>query len=119
YLVGLANVIAARWLDSNALLAIVLFIGLVGAYAAQGALIQLRRIPSIIVTLGSSFIWLGLGLLVLPTPGGSAPAWLSNVFTSSPPLLPMPIWIAIVVAVVVYLITHLLPYGAVIRGAGS
>lgn len=119
FLVGLANVVAARWLTTDPLLAIAIFIAIVAAYAAQGALIYLRRIPSIIVTLGTSFIWSGLGLLVLATPGGSSPAWLSNVFSSSSPLLPMPIWIAIGAAVVVYAITHLIPYGAVIRGAGS
>ena len=42
--------------------------GLVAAYAAMGALIQLRNLPSIVVTLGMSFVWLGLAVLVLPTP---------------------------------------------------
>ena len=47
----------------------------VGVYAALGALIQLRSLPSIVVTLGMSFVWLGLAVLVLPTPGGKAPDW--------------------------------------------
>ncbi len=119
FLVGLANVVAARWLQHDPLLAIGIFVAIIAAYATQGALIYLRRIPSIIVTLGSSFIWAGLGLLVLATPGGSSPGWLSSIFNSNPPLLPMPVWIAIIIAGVTYVITHLLPYGTVIRGAGS
>ncbi len=38
-------------------------------YMAVGALIHLRNLPSIVVTLGMSFVWLGLSVLVLPTPG--------------------------------------------------
>jgi len=118
-LVGLVNVIVARWLIGDPLLVLACFVGIVAAYAAQGALIHIRQIPSIIVTLGTSFIWAGLGLLVLAVPGGTAPAWLTNFFTTAPVWLPLPVWIAIVAAVVVYVITHLLPYGAVLRGAGS
>lgn len=119
YLVGLANVVTARWLAHDPLLTVVMVVGIVLAYMAQGALIHIRRIPSIIVTLGTSFIWAGLGLLVLAIPGGSAPGWLTSFFGASPPLFPLPIWIAAFVAAAVYAITHLLPYGAVIRGAGS
>ena len=49
---------------------------LIAAYAALGALIHLRNLPSIVVTLGMSFVWLGLAVLVLPTPGGKAPDWI-------------------------------------------
>lgn len=119
FLVGLANVVAARWLQHDPLVAVGIFAAIIAAYATQAALIHLRRIPSIIVTLGSSFIWAGFGLVVLPTPGGGSPAWLTNILNSTPPLLPVSLWIAIGVAVVTFAITHLLPYGAVIRGAGS
>ena len=42
----------------------------VAAYALAGALIESRRLPSIVVTLGLSFVWLGCAVLLLPTPGG-------------------------------------------------
>ena len=45
-------------------------------YAALGALIHLRNLPSIVVTLGMSFVWQGLAILILPKPGGKAPDWL-------------------------------------------
>ena len=34
------------------------------------------ELPSLIVTLGMSFIWLGAAILVLSSPGGAAPPWL-------------------------------------------
>jgi ribose transport system permease protein len=119
YLVGLANVVSARWLTHEPLLAIAIFAGIVAAYMFQGVLVHVRQIPSIIVTLGSSFIWLGCGLLVLSIPGGNSPHWLSSFMNSSPPLVPLPVWISAGVALVAYAISFLLPYGAVIRGTGS
>ena len=47
--------------------------------------IYLRRLPAIVVTLGMSFIWLGIALIVLPTPGGEAPDWLGSLMTMKPP----------------------------------
>ncbi len=38
----------------------------------SGLLIQLRQLPSIIVTLGMSFIWLGAAVTLMPGPGGGA-----------------------------------------------
>ncbi len=119
YLVGFVNVVAARYLASDTLIALALFAGVVGAYALQASIIHLRQIPSIIVTLGTSFVWLGLALLVLPVPGGSAPDWLAGIFTATPPVLALPILVAIVLAALAYAISFLLPYGTVVRGAGS
>ncbi len=119
YLVGLANVVSARWLAHDPLLALAVFAGIVAAYMFQGVLVHLRQIPSIIVTLGSSFIWLGCGLLVLSIPGGTSPGWLGSFFNASPPLVPMPVWISVGVALVCYAICFLVPYGAVVRGTGA
>lgn len=119
YAVGLANVIGARYLASSPPLAIVLFAALILGYMAAGALVQLRRIPSIIVTLGASFIWLGAALLILNIPGGTSPGWLSAVFNWAPPLLPVPLLYAAVVAAVAYAIVFRTTFGIVLRGAGS
>ena len=48
-----------------------MLLGSIGVYAALGALIHLRNLPSIVVTLGMSFVWQGLAILLLPKPGGS------------------------------------------------
>ena len=60
-------------------------------YVALGALIHLRNLPSIVVTLGMSFVWLGLSVLILPTPGGKAPEWVRWLMTLKPPFVPLPI----------------------------
>jgi ribose transport system permease protein len=44
--------------------------------AINGALIVATRVPDIVVTLAMSFVWAGVALLVLHTPGGGAAPWL-------------------------------------------
>jgi ribose/xylose/arabinose/galactoside ABC-type transport system permease subunit len=119
YFVGLANSISARYLLHEPLLAIgLLFTSIIG-YILAGALVQLRRIPAIIVTLGASFVWLGIALIILPIPGGSSPAWLSAIFNWSPPLVPVPLLYAAIIALVAYLIMFQTAFGTVLRGMGS
>lgn len=116
--VGFINAAAGIYLKDDPMRALAFFgIGLLG-YMAMGALVQVRRIPAIIVTLGASFIWLGLGLHLVPVPTGQAPEWLFDFVHQTPPI-PMPILEAIAVGLVAWVITIILPYGAVIRGAGS
>ena len=63
-----------------------ILLGSIGVYALLGALIHLRNLPSIVVTLGMSFVWQGLAILILPKPGGKAPDWLlSRSWPSSRP----------------------------------
>lgn len=119
YLVGLANVIGARWLTGDWVVAILLYLGLVAGYMLAGALVELRRIPSIIVTLGASFVWLGLALVVMPTPGGDAPQTLQALFVTNPPVVPLPILLCAVVAVAAWLLSVRMPYSAVLRGTGA
>lgn len=119
YLVGLASAIAAVHLATRPWLAVLMFAGVVLLYMLAGAIVHVRQIPSIIVTLGGSFIWLGLALLILPTPGGAAPGWLVTFFTVSTPVVPFPILFAAAVAAAAYFLSVRISYGAVIRGAGS
>ena len=44
--------------------------------AVNGALIVVTRVPDIVVTLAMWFVWAGLALLVLNTPGGGSAQWL-------------------------------------------
>ena len=91
--VGLINVLCATQLDKNPGLAIVAMIASFVAYVLMGIIIHVRRIPSIVVTLGASLVWLGTAILILPSPGGAAPNWLIGFFNLSPPLIPLPILI--------------------------
>src|SRR5690625_4804186 len=57
--VGFTACVTATWLPEAPLLGGLTLVGCVLAYAVLGALIHLRRLPSIVVTLGMSFVWLG------------------------------------------------------------
>ena len=96
-----------------------MLLGCVGVYAALGALIHARNLPSIVVTLGMSFVWQGLAILLLPKPGGRAPAWLLGFMGLKPPFIPFPIVAAVVIAAVAYYGLMRTSYGAILRGAGG
>ncbi|GAB5378432.1 MAG: ABC transporter permease [Acuticoccus sp.] len=117
--VSLSACITATWLHDTPLLGILALLALVAAYAAMGALIHWRQLPSIVVTLGMSFVWLGLAVLVLPTPGGKAPDYIRALMTLKPPYVPFPIIAAVVLALVVHYGLMRSAYGTVLRGAGG
>ncbi|GLX01531.1 ABC transporter permease [Microtetraspora sp. NBRC 16547] len=117
--VGLVTVVSATTLVTSPLLGVLMLLGLVAAYAVLGALIHLRRVPSLIATLGASFVWLGLGLFILPTPGGSTPEWLASFGAWAPAGFPAPLLPILVVALVVYLLTSRSALGVRMRGLGS
>jgi ribose transport system permease protein len=117
--VGLVTCIAGLYLPTEPLTGILLLLLCVAAYAAVGALIHLRNLPSIVVTLGMSFVWAGLAVLLLPTPGGKAPDWLHGLMNLKVPGVPFPIIAALVIAVVVHLALMHSSYGVVLRGAGG
>jgi ribose transport system permease protein len=111
--------ISATLLSSAPLLGAGILIACIAVYAGLGALIHLRRVPSSIVTLGMSFIWQGLAILVLPQPGGIVPEWLTDIMAIRTPLIPMPVLAALAFAAIAYLILMATPYGAILRGSGG
>lgn len=117
--IGLVNCIAASFLTSQPVLAVILLACCVVAYAAMGAFIEFRRLPAIVVTLGASFIWLGLAILVLPTPGGTAPEWLTTFVRIRPPFIPLPIIGAVFIGLVIHWLFEHTSYGVVLRGVGG
>ncbi len=113
-----ACVTATFLYDAPALGALILAAS-VGAYAALGALIEARRLPAIVVTLGMSFVWGGLAILVLPTPGGAAPPWLRALMTVKPPIAPMAIVACIILALAGHLLVTRSSIGTLLRGLGG
>jgi len=71
--------------------------------AVNGALIVVTKVPDIVVTLSTYFVWAGFALLVRPAPGGAAASWLEGLAVGyvGIPLLPMA---AVVLAVIVAVI---------------
>ncbi|WP_106419435.1 ABC transporter permease [Salinicola tamaricis] len=93
--------------------------GLVLAYAALGALIHRFELPAIVVTLGMSFIWGGLALVIMPAPGGTSPEWLRALMTVKPPLAPMAVVAALLIAAAAHLLIMRSGIGTVLRGLGG
>jgi ribose transport system permease protein len=117
--VGFVGCVTATWLRDVPLFGVTVLIGAVGIYTALGALIYLRNLPSIVVTLGMSFVWQGLAILLLPKPGGRAPDWLLSFMGMRPPYVPFPVIAAIIIAVLIHVGLMRTSYGAILRGAGG
>ncbi len=77
-LMAVFNVLSARTMQhadfgqSLGLAALILLVGAL-AGAANGAILVLSRVPDVVVTLATGFIWGGVALLILEQPGGGAP----------------------------------------------
>ncbi len=111
--------VTATLVQDAPLLGYAVLLAAVLVYAGIGAVIHLRGLPAIVVTLGTSFVWGGLAILVLPSPGGASPDWLQSLMKSKPPLVPM----AIIAATLIGVLTHLLikrsSIGVVLQGVGG
>jgi ribose transport system permease protein len=104
---------------TSPLIGVVVLLGCIAIYAGLGALIYLRNLPSIVVTLGMSFVWQGLAILLLPRPGGRAPDWLHGLMSYRTPVVPFPIVAAVVIALIAHFGLMRTAYGAILRGAGG
>lgn len=117
--VSLVVCIGATLLPEQPLLAVLALAGAVSVYALAGAVIEARKLPAIVVTLGLSFVWLGCAVLLVPTPGGNAPAWLQALMRIKAPWLPLPIWVALMAAGLGHWLITRSAFGALVRGVGG
>ncbi len=117
--IALVSCIAATYLHDTPVLGFAALLLCILAYMAMGALIHLRQLPSIVVTLGASFVWLGCALLILPAPGGSIPDWLGTATSWQPPFVPLPVLVAVVAALVGRALLMRSAFGVVLRGFGA
>ena len=60
----------------------VLVLGLILG-AINGTVVVLTRVPDIVITLAMSFVWAGVALLILGTPGGGSAQWLRAIVLGS------------------------------------
>lgn len=111
--------VTATFLQSSPLLGVLILVAAIVVYALIGVMIHLRDLPSIVVTLGMSFVWGGLAVLILPAPGGEAPGWIRSIMTVKPPLLPMAIVASILIAAVSHYLIMRSSFGVVLRGVGG
>lgn len=117
--VSLVACVTATWLNDAPLTGVLILMLLVLSYAAMGAVIHVLELPAIVVTLGMSFVWGGLALFILPTPGGASPGWLRTLMTVKPPMIPMAVLAAILIAAVTHVMVIRSGLGTVLRGLGG
>ena len=87
-MMALTNVVAASLMKGQSeQFDVLVVIGVLGLGlllgAINGGVVVITRVPDIVVTLAMSFVWAGLALLVLPTPGGSSAKWLMDLASGS------------------------------------
>ncbi|MCB8881226.1 ABC transporter permease [Acidisoma cellulosilytica] len=119
FFVSFIGCVGATWLPQRPLIGIAMILGGILVYALVGALIRLRNLPSIVGTLGMSFVWQGAAIILLPQPGGAVPNWLHGPMSYHTPYLPFPIVAAIVIGLVTHFGLMRTSFGTVLRGAGG
>jgi ribose transport system permease protein len=117
--VSFAACVTATFLQSDPLVGILILAGAIATYAVIGVVIHVRELPSIVVTLGMSFVWGGLAVLILPAPGGTAPEWVRWLMTSKPPFVPMAIVASVIIAVIAHFVVMRSTFGVLVRGVGG
>jgi ribose transport system permease protein len=124
----LGNVIAARFMDEQSLpivllVAVALVAGIGLLNALTGYIISISGVPDIVVTLATSFIWSGLALWILPSPGGGTAPQFRWLFTGAESGIGgsyiMPILMMAIPALVVYLLATRSHLGLSIYAIGS
>lgn len=111
--------VAATYLVDQPLVGWLILLAAIGTYALIGVVIALRGLPSIVVTLGMSFVWSGLAVLILPAPGGTAPGWVAVSMGWKPPLLPLGIVASALIALIAHLLIMRSSFGVLLRGIGG
>lgn len=117
--VAMVGTIAATYLSTDPVIGVALLLLSIFGYVMMGWLIHIFELPSILVTLAASFIWLGIALIILPQPGGAVPEWLVAFMKTKPPLAPLPVYLAMGLALVGYIILRVSSIGPILRGFGN
>jgi ribose transport system permease protein len=124
----LSNVIAARFMDDQSmgvviLIGVSLIIGLGFLNALVGYVISISGVPDIVVTLATSYIWSGLALWILPSPGGGTAPRFRWLFTGAESgiggTFVMPILMIVIPTIVVFILSKRSRLGLSMYAIGS
>ena len=118
-LVSLVTCVMGALMTRSPALAFAMLAGILAVYMLIGAFIHLKKLPSIIITIGMSFIWSGLAITIQPTPTGSIPSILSSAMRLKPPLVPLPIVLAAALALIGHFLMFKTSFGILARGVGD
>jgi len=124
----LSNVIAARFMDDQPvgivfLVAVGVIVGIGLLNGLVGYVTSVSGVPDIVVTLATSYIWSGLALWVLPSPGGGTAPEMRWLFTGSPSGIGggygLPILMIVIPALLVYFVSRHTRTGLSLYAIGS
>jgi ribose transport system permease protein len=89
--------------------------------AINGGLVVITKVPDIVVTLATSFVWAGTALLILNTPGGGAAPWLMAIISGplGSPWLPKALVVLAVLVAVVWIPLRRSTFGLSLYAVGS
>jgi ribose transport system permease protein len=98
----------------------VLLLGL-GVGAINGTLVVVTKVPDIVVTLATSFVWAGVALVILNTPGGAAAPWLMAIISGplGNPWVPKALVVLAVIVAIVWLPLRRSIFGLALYAIGS
>ncbi len=118
-LVSLVTCVIGTLIPKSPFLGILMLIGILVVYMTVGAFLHLRKLPSIVVTIGLSFIWTGLAITIQPSPGGNVPQFLQTLMNLRTPFVPFPIIVLVILAVFLQFVMFRTKFGILIRGLGG
>jgi len=125
-MIAVSNVLSASLMQhatfgqSLALSIVVLAAG-AGQGLLNGLVVAFSRIPDVVATLTTGFIWGGVALLILERPGGGAPPAYLNIAAGADfgPWLPNALVVLIIAVALIWLPIKLSRIGLLIYAAGS
>src|SRR5580692_5146042 len=125
-MIAVSNVLSASLMQhatfgQSLALSILVLIAGAGQGLLNGLVVAFSRIPDVVATLTTGFIWGGVALLILERPGGGAPAAYLNIAAGADfwPWLPNALVVLVVAVAVIWLPIKLSRIGLLIYAAGS
>ena len=118
-LISLITCIIGSVVPVNHVLGVGMLLGIIVLYFFMGSLLYMRKLSSIVVTIGMSFVWTGLAVTITPSPGGQIPQFLQDLVSISSPIVPLPVIFLVVLAVIGHLVLFRTNFGVLVRGIGG
>ena len=125
-MIAVSNVLSASLMQhatfgQSLALSILVLIAGAGQGLLNGLVVAFSRIPDVVATLTTGFIWGGVALLILERPGGGAPAAYLNIAAGADfgPWAPNALVVLVVAVALIWLPIKLSRMGLLIYAAGS
>ena len=118
-LVSLVTCVVGMLIPRNPFLGYLMLLVILLVYMGIGALIYLRKLPSIIITIGMSFVWTGMAITLRANLDTVIPSSLERVMNFSTPLVPLPIIYLVLIAALAHFVIFKTNFGILVRGVGG